>query len=148
MTTITENFEKVLEEKKMPLKKQEIKNGQILFKGAFRIRKNLRLPFGIVFDTKDSATVDYQIVYHKLAYVKEYSKRSEVMDLINEFNEMKAGYYRLCIGGDGEIYMRLLARTGEDIRPVYEMMVMGGSIAKALLPEIEKITGEDTTTTK
>ena len=40
--------------------------------------------------------------------------------------------------------MRLLARTTEEVQPVYEMMVMGGNIAKALLPEIEKLVGETT----
>lgn len=125
----------------MPLSKREIKNNQILFNGAFRVKKNMRLPFGVVFDSKDSETVDYQIVYHRVAYVRDFSKKEEVMNLLNELNQMKSGYYRFCLAGDGEIFMRLLARTSEDVRPVYEMMVMGGNIAKALLPELEKATG-------
>lgn len=142
LSKIIENFEQLIKEKEMPLSKKEIKNGQILFNGAFRVKKNLRLPFGVVFDNKESETVDYQIVYHRVAYVRDFSKKTEVMELLNELNEMKSGYYRFCLAGDGEIYMRLLARTSEDIRTAYEMMVMGGNIAKALLPEIEQATGE------
>jgi len=143
LSKIIDNFEQIIKEKQMPLSKKEIQNGQILFNGAFRVKKNMRLPFGVVFDNKDSETIDYQIVYHRVAYARDFNKKQEVMELLNELNEMKAGYYRFCLAGDGEIYMRLLARTGEDIRPVYEMMVMGGNIAKALLPEIEEVTGSN-----
>lgn len=143
MSKITDRFEALLKEKKMPLTKKEIQNGQLLFNGAFRVTKNKRLPFGIVFDAKDNETVDYQIIYNRIAYIHDFDKKNEVMELLNELNEMKAGYYRFCVRGDGEIYMRLLARTSEDIRPAYEMMVMGGSIARALLPEIEKAVGSD-----
>ena len=141
MSKIIDNFEQLLKEKQMPLSKKEIKNGQILFNGAFRVKKNMRLPFGVVFDNKDSETIDYQIVYHRIAYVRDFSKKEAVMVLLNEINEMKSGYYRFCLAGDGEIYMRLLARTSEDIRGLYEMMVMGGNIAKALIPEIEEVNG-------
>lgn len=141
MSKITERFEELLKEKKMPLTKKEIQNGQLLYNGAFRVTKSKRLPFGIVFDSKDNPTVDYQIIYNRLTYIKDFNRKADVMELLNELNEMKAGYYRFCVRGDGEIYMRLLARTSEDIRPVYEMLVMGGSIARSLLPEIEKAVG-------
>ena len=101
--------------------------------------------FGVVFDNKqDTETIDYQIVYHRVAYARNFEQKLEVLELLNELNEMKSGYYRFCLAGDGEIYMRLLARTTEEVQPVYEMMVMGGNIAKALLPEIEKLVGETT----
>lgn len=143
MNIIIDNFEQMIKEKDMPLAKKEIQHGQILFNGAFRVKKNMRLPFGVVFDNKDSETVDYQIVYHRIAYLRDFSKKAETLEKLNELNEMKSGYYRFCLAGDGEIYMRLLARTDEHVRPVYEMMVMGGNIAKALLPEIEEITGNE-----
>lgn len=145
MEKIIENFEAFIKEREMPLSKREIQNGQLLFNGAFRIRKNLSLPFGVVFDNKQNTkTIDYQVVYHRLAYVRDFDKKVEVLELLNELNEMKSGYYRFCLAGDGEIYMRLLARTTEDVQPVYEMMAMGGNIAKTLLPEIEKVVGENT----
>ncbi len=141
MSKITDNFEKILREKNLPLTKKEIENGQVLYNGAFRVTKSKRLPFGIVFDGRDNPTVDFQIIYNRLAYIQSFEQKAEVMELLNELNEMKSGYYRFCVRGDGEIYMRLLARTSEDVRSAYEMMVMGGNIARALLPEIEKITG-------
>lgn len=143
MNVIIENFEQLIKEKQMPLSKKEIQHGQILFNGAFRVKKNLRLPFGVVFDNKESETVDYQIVYHRIAYLRDFNKKAETLEMLNELNEMKSGYYRFCLAGDGEIYMRLLARTGDDVQPVYEMMVMGGNIAKALLPEITEFTGSE-----
>lgn len=139
MTTLTDNFEELLRSKKIPLKKNVIQKGQILYNGNFRLSETQSLPFGIVFDSKDNPVIDYQITYHRLAYVADYSKREAVLDLINELNQLKSGYYTVCLGGDGEIYLKLLGRTSDDILPVYEMMVFGSSIAKALLPEISQV---------
>lgn len=134
-----ENFEAVVKEKNIPLKKSELNNGQILFNGNFRLTKTKVLPFGIVFDNKDAQSVDFQITYHKLAYVQDFSKKPAVLELLNELNQLKSGYYSVVLAGDGEVYLKLLSRTTNDILAAYEMMVFGSTIAKVVIKEIEKV---------
>lgn len=143
MRTITENFETVLREKQISLSKRTLKNGQLLYNGVFQLQKSRGIPFGVVLDKAEGIS-DYQIVYHKLGYVTDFKQKAEVLELLNELNEMKTGYYRACLGGDGEIYLRLLAKTSNDIQPLYQMMVAGGAIARGLMPELEKIEGINT----
>lgn len=138
LTKITDQFETILKEKQIPLAKRQIKNGQVSYNGKFQLTKEKALPFGIVFDKEDDIS-DYQIVYHQLAFVSNFSKKKAVLELINELNELQAGYYRICLGSDGEIYMRLLGRTSDDVQPLYEMLVTGSTIAKAVLPRIEEV---------
>ncbi|MFL2104181.1 hypothetical protein [Desemzia sp. FAM 23991] len=139
MTETIENFEALIKEKKIPLKRSELKNGQTLFNGNFRLTKTKVLPFGIVFDSKDAQSVDFQITYHKLAYVQDFSKKAAILELLNELNQVKAGYYSVILAGDGEVYLKLLSRTTNDVLAAYEMMVFGSTIAKVLIKEIEKI---------
>ena len=139
MTEMIENFEVVVKEKNIPLKKSELNNGQILFNGNFRLTKTKVLPFGIVFDNKDAQSVDFQITYHKLAYVQDFSKKPAVLELLNELNQLKSGYYSVVLAGDGEVYLKLLSRTTNDILAAYEMMVFGSTIAKVVIKEIEKV---------
>lgn len=134
-----ENFEAVVKEKNIPLKKSELNNGQVLFNGNFRLTKTKVLPFGIVFDNKDAQSVDFQITYHKLAYVQDFSKKPAVLELLNELNQLKSGYYSVVLAGDGEVYLKLLSRTTNDILAAYEMMVFGSTIAKVVIKEIEKV---------
>ncbi|WP_414838489.1 hypothetical protein [Carnobacterium sp. TMP28] len=138
MTKITDQFETILKEKQIPLAKREIENGQVSYNGKFQLTKEKALPFGIVFDKEDERS-DYQIVYHHLAFVSNFSKKAAVLELINELNELQSGYYRICLGSDGEIYMRLLGRTSTDVMPLYEMLVTGSTIAKAILPRIAEV---------
>ena len=138
MTKITDQFETILKEKQIPLAKRQIENGQVSYNGKFQLTKEKALPFGIVFDKEDDIS-DYQIVYHQLAFVSNFNKKTAVLELINELNELQAGYYRICLGSDGEIYMRLLARTSDNVQPLYEMLVTGSTIAKAVLPRIEEL---------
>ncbi|MCA9766341.1 MAG: hypothetical protein KC455_07980 [Carnobacterium sp.] len=138
MTKITDQFETILKEKQIPLAKREIENGQVSYNGKFQLTKEKALPFGIVFDKEDERS-DYQIVYHHLAFVSNFNKKVAVLELINELNELQSGYYRICLGSDGEIYMRLLGRTSTDVMPLYEMLVTGSTIAKAILPRIEEV---------
>jgi len=144
LTKITDQFETILKEKQIPLAKKEIENGQVTYNGKFQLTKDKALPFGIVFD-KENEISDYQIVYHHLAFVTNFGKKTAVLEVINELNELQAGYYRICLGSDGEIYMRLLGRTSANIQPLYEMLVTGSIIAKAILPRIEAVLdGTDT----
>lgn len=135
MNKITDQFEKILKEKQIPLAKRQLENGQVSYNGKFQLTKEKALPFGIVFDKEDDIS-DYQIVYHHLAFVSNFSKKAAVLELLNELNELQSGYYRICLGSDGEIYMRLLGRTSDNVQPLYEMLVTGSTIAKAVLPRI------------
>lgn len=139
LTQTIEHFEALVKEKKIPLKKSQLNNGQILFNGSYRISKTRLLPFGIVFDSKDNNTIDYQITYHKLAYVKDFSKKAEILELLNELNQVKAGYYTAILGADGEVYLKQLGRTSEEIVTAYEILVFGSTIAKALIKEIDQV---------
>lgn len=139
MSETIENFEVYLKEKNIPLKKSQLKNGQILFNGNFRLTKTRVLPFGIVFDSKDAKSIDFQITYHKLAYVKDFTKKAEILELLNELNQVKAGYYSVILAGDGEIYLKQLSRTTSDVLAAYEMIVFGSTIAKVIIKEIEKV---------
>lgn len=138
MSKIIDNFEQKLNERNLPMTKREIKNNQILFNGAFRISEDRTLPFGIVFDARDQETVDFQVLYNRVAYIENFDTKGRVLEFLNDLNEMRSGYYRFCVRDDGEIYLRLLAKTSQDIQAAYEMMVMGGSIARGLIPEIEE----------
>lgn len=138
MSKVTDQFEMILKEKQIPLAKKIIDNGQTLYNGKFQITKQQALPFGIVFDTGEGI-IDYQIVYHQLAFVSDFNKKAAVLEVLNELNELRSGYYRVCLGGDGEIYMRLLSRTSTDVQPLYEMLVTGSTIAKAVIPHIEAV---------
>lgn len=139
MTETIDKFEALLAEKKIPLKRSELKNGQILFNGSYRISKTQVLPFGIVFDSKENKTIDYQITYHKLAYVKDFSKKEAILELLNELNRVKAGYYTVILNGDGEISLKQLGRTSEDVTTAYEILIFGSTIAKILIKEINHI---------
>ena len=138
LTKITDQFEKILKEKQIPLAKRQLENGQVSYNGKFQLTKEKALPFGIVFDKEDDIS-DYQIVYHHLAFVSNFNKKTTVLELVNELNELQSGYYRICLGSDGEIYMRLLGRTSDNVQPLYEMLVTGSTIAKAVLPRIEAL---------
>lgn len=139
LTQTIDHFEALVEEKKIPLKKSQLKNGQVLFNGSYRISQTRVLPFGIVFDNKENQTIDYQITYHKLAYVRDFSKKADILELLNELNQVKAGYYTAILGADGEIYLKQLGRTSTEVVTAYEILVFGSTIAKALIKEIEQI---------
>jgi hypothetical protein len=138
LTKITDQFEMILKDKQIPLAKRQLENGQVSYNGKFQLAKEKALPFGIVFDKEDDIS-DYQIVYHHLAFVSNFNKKTAVLELLNELNELQSGYYRICLGSDGEIYMRLLGRTADNVQPLYEMLVTGSTIAKAILPRIEAV---------
>lgn len=139
MNQIIENFRETLKEQNMNLTKEELKNNQVLFTGGFRLRENQQIPFGIVFDASDQETVDYQVMYNQIGYLDNRDKKSELLDYLNEINQMKAGYYSFTVRDDGEIYLRTLGRIGQDVKAAYEVMIYGGSIAQALVPELDEL---------
>ena len=43
------------------------------------------------------------------------------------------------IQDDGEILMKTMAKTTEDVRPLYEMLIIGSNVLKFVTQEIEKV---------
>lgn len=142
MNQIIENFRDILEDQNMNLTEKELQNNQVLFTGGFRLQENQQIPFGIVFDASDQETVDYQVMYNRIGYLNNRDKKPELLDYLNEINQMKAGYYSFTVRDDGEIYLRTLGRTGQDVKAAYEVMIYGGSIAQALMPELNELLEE------
>jgi hypothetical protein len=135
--TILEVLDKVFQEKGMPLKSHPIQNNQFLYQGNYTIGPERTLPFGIVI-AKDAEESDFQISFRKLAYLNDYNDKAKALELINELNQTKTFYYTLCLAGDGEFFIQMLGRTTLDVKPLYEMLVIGSNIAKVVIAELEK----------
>ncbi|MCC5890262.1 MAG: hypothetical protein JJU01_06795 [Alkalibacterium sp.] len=160
MSQITDNFQHLAEEKKIQFKSKEIeapvrkkdgeevKQQQIVFQTALRINKDKAVACGVIIHDTDAQRVNYQITYNKIGYVTDRNKLPEIVTQMNEINAMRSGYYRFVISGDGEIIMRHLGITGDDVKPMMDVFVFGGRILNALLPELEKIEGLDLTQRK
>ena len=134
--TILAALDQKFQEKGMPLKSHPIQNGQYLYQGKFNLDKEHSLPFGVVI-AKDESESDFQISYRKLAYLNNYADKVNLLELINELNQTKTFYYTLCLAGDGEIFLRLLGRSTTDVKPLYEMLVIGSNIAKVMTAELK-----------
>ncbi|GAB2319591.1 hypothetical protein IRB23SM22_18510 [Alkalibacterium sp. s-m-22] len=160
MSVITDNFKHLAQEKKIqfktkdieaPIRKkdgEEVKQQQIVFQTALRVNQNKAVACGVIIHDADVPRVNYQITYNKIGYVTDRNRLPEIVTELNEINAMRSGYYRFVISGDGEIIMRHLGITGEDVKPMMDVFVFGGRILNALLPELEKIEGLDLTQRK
>jgi hypothetical protein len=160
MSVITDNFKHLAQEKKIqfktkdieaPIRKkdgEEVKQQQIVFQTALRVNQNKAVACGVIIHDADVPRANYQITYNKIGYVTDRNRLPEIVTELNEINAMRSGYYRFVISGDGEIIMRHLGITGEDVKPMMDVFVFGGRILKALLPELEKIEGLDLTQRK
>ena len=74
--------------------------------------------------------------------LRDYNSRGKALEVINDLNEMKTGYYSLFLAGDGEVFLRSLLRIGTDPRPLYDTIVLGSAIAKSLQPQLVAELGE------
>ena len=137
---ILDELDKLFAEKKLPLKKQEIVNNQTLYQGSFMAGPGRKVPFGIVVINGEDV-VDFQITFKQIAYLTNYSDKTQLLEVLNELNLTKAFYYKVCLANDGEVLMKTMAKTTEDVRPLYEMLVVGSNVVKHVLEEVEKITG-------
>ena len=160
MSVITDNFKHLAQEKKIqfkikdieaPIRKkdgEEVKQQQIVFQTALRVNQNKAVACGVIIHDADVPRANYQITYNKIGYVTDRNRLPEILTELNEINAMRSGYYRFVISGDGELIMRHLGITGEDVKPMMDVFVFGGRILNALLPELEKIEGLDLTQRK
>lgn len=140
MSKIKEAFDKILVEKNIPANYKEIENGHHLYRLQFKASDSKILIVEIIIQNGDQDYVDGQIIYRHIHLLNDYKKREVALDLINELNEMKTGYYNLHLALDGEIFLRNIVRVGEDVNPFYETVVYGARIAKGLIPElVEKL---------
>lgn len=136
---ILEELDKLFAEKKLPLKRQEIPNNQSLYQGNFMVRQGKSVPFGVVVARGEGETVDFQITFKRVAYLTNYAEKARVLELLNELNMNRTFYYHLCLADDGEILMKTMAKTTEDVRPLYEMLIIGSNVLKFVTQEIEKV---------
>lgn len=136
--TVVEALDQLFTEKKLPIKRQEIQNNQHVYQGTFNIRPDKKIPFGVVV-VGGEGIVDYQISFKRLAYLTNYGDKGKVLELINELNQTIAFYFTVFLAGDGEVIMKMMAKTSEDVRPVYDTLIVGSNIAKHIMAELEKI---------
>lgn len=139
--SLKENFEAILKEKKLPASYQEIEDGHHLYRFQFRVTKELALVVEVIIQNTDKPSSDAQIIFRNIHTVMDYNKRGEALELINELNEMKTGYYSLFLAGDGEIFLRSLLRMTEEATPLYETIVFGSAIARNLKMELDNTLG-------
>lgn len=161
MSIITDNFKKIAEERKIQFQIREVpapartnKEGdtveqqQLMFQSALRVTKSKPVGCAVIIHDAPLERVNYQITYNKIGYVTDRNKLPEILTELNDLNAMRSGYYRFLVSGDGEVFMRFLGITGEDVAPVMDIFMFGGRILRALLPELEKIEGIDLTPRK
>lgn len=142
MSAIKTAFEALLKEKQIPAQYKEIEGGHHLYRLQFRATKTKVLVVEIILQNGQQDYVDVQVIYRHIHLLKDYHKRQEALDLINELNEMKSGYYTLHLAMDGEIFLRSLLRSGVDVEPLYQTIVYGSSIGKNLMPLLVEKLGE------
>lgn len=135
---VLEALDQLFSEKKLPIKRQAIPNNQSLYAGNFMIRPGKPLPFGVVVADGEELR-DYQISYKRLAYLSDYSKKGEILELINELNQGKTYYYTVVLAGDGEILMKAHGKTSSDVRALYDVLIIGSNVAKLVVAELEKV---------
>ena len=138
MPNITASFEGILREKQVPLAKSIDEQKQTFYSGSFQLTRTKTLPFHVAFQSADGIS-DVEIVYSKLAMISNYQKKAELLELFNQLNEAETAYYRICLAGDGEVYLRLLTRTTNEVMPIYEMLITGSGIAQQIINKIEAL---------
>lgn len=160
MSVITDKFKHLAQDRKIQFKSKDLetpihkKDGetvtqkQIVFQTALRVTKEKAVACGVIIHDSDQPRVNYQVTYNKIGYVTDRNKMPQITTELNEINAMRSGYYRFVVSGDGEIIMRHLGITGEDVSPMMDIFVYGGRILRALLPELGRIDGIDVTQMK
>lgn len=138
MSKIVENFEHLLKEKKIPLSKTNIESGHHLYRVEFKVSPEKKVLVEIIIQDSEDDYVDAQIIYRKLHHLNDRAKENEALALVNELNEVKAGYYTLYLAGDGEIFLKSLMRASADPEPIYQTLIVGSNISRVIVPELDK----------
>lgn len=140
MSTTMERFDVLFAEKNVPVQKEQISDELVLYHVDFTLKPTHLLRMEMIFQTNVDKT-DIQLTYRYASFVKDYHKRGEVLELINQLNESHTGYYRLFLAGDGEVYLKTLIRVHDNVLPAYETLIQGPAIVRAILPDLEAING-------
>lgn len=138
---IVEKLEALFAEKGVPVTKTDLQDNLVLYRVDFQLKPTHILRMEMIVPTAEGLK-DVQITYRYISFLKDYNKKGDALALLNDLNEVKTGYYRLYLAHDGEIYLKTLLRAGEDILPIYEIMVQAPTIVANFLPEIEQVAGE------
>lgn len=133
MSTIQKNFEQKLNEVNIPFNYQEIEDGHHLYRFQYQITKSKSLMVEIIIQESEDAYVDGQVIYRHVHALSDRSQEMQALELINDLNGMRTGYYNLHLAGDGEIFLRSLVRMGEDPQAFYDTIVMGSAISKGVI---------------
>ncbi len=142
MSQFKQDFEALLTEKKLPSSYKEIENGHHLYRFQFRVTKETALIVEVIVQNTENDYSDAQIIYRHIHMLNDYNARTRALEVLNDLNEMKTGYYGLFLAGDGEVFLRSLLRIGTDPRPLYDTIVLGSAIAKGLQPQLIAELGE------
>lgn len=155
MSLITEKFKQVAADQKVKFNdkvierpvtlkdEKEVNQKQHAFQSGLQIKKSKVVPCSVIIHDAPSDRVNYQITYNRIGYVTDRNKMGEVLEALNDLNRVRSGYYHFAISKDGEVIMRNLGITGEDVRPLVNTFIYGGRILRALFPELEQIAGLD-----
>ncbi|MDK6232905.1 hypothetical protein ACX3VT_03545 [Aerococcus sanguinicola] len=140
MPAIQDILSQLFKEMKVPVEYRPLDGGQHLFALAYQLGEDKVVPCHIIARdfNEGEATTDFQINYRQLCQVEDYQQTAKALEVINDLNRERSGYYNLILSGDGEIYTRCLSRTGEDVRVLYELMTLGASVARDLYPRLEQ----------
>lgn len=142
MSVIKQAFDELLKRKSLPTQYMEIEGGHHLYSFQFTISATQEMMVEVILQNTDAPYADAQVVYRHLHMLSHYTKRPKALEMINELNEVKSGYYSLFLAGDGEIFLRTLMRVGSDPQPLYETIVYGSGIAKDLVIALQKALGK------
>mgnify|MGYP006864952124 FL=1 len=155
MSLITEKFKQLADDQNVKFKdrvvEQPIKNKdgeevtqkQHAFQTGLQVNKDKVVPCSVIIQESPSDRVNYQITYNRIGYVTDRNKIGAVLEELNELNRVRSGYYHFAISKDGELIMRNLGITGEDVRPLINTFVFGARILRALYQELDQISGLD-----
>ncbi|MBG9982289.1 hypothetical protein HZY86_04095 [Aerococcaceae bacterium DSM 111020] len=137
MSKIVENFEALIKEKNIPFSKKEIEDGHHLYRVHFKVSEEQSLIVELIIQGSEDDYVDAQIIYRKLHMLNDRAKEDLALKIMNQMNEIRTGYYNIYLAGDGEIFLRNLMRVGEDVQPLYQTLIVGSSIAKSLIGDLQ-----------
>ncbi|WP_124057718.1 hypothetical protein [Vaginisenegalia massiliensis] len=135
-------FEALLTEKELPFDYTQIEGGHHLYRFKFKASQSRVLIVEVIVQETEESFGDAQIIYRHVHMMSNFNKQAAALELINELNEMKTGYYALHLAGDGEIFLRNLMRVGQDPQPLYETLVVGSGIARSLQEPLTAQLGE------
>ncbi|MCQ9209750.1 hypothetical protein [Granulicatella seriolae] len=139
MTNITDAIDQLFEEKGLPLKKEQAADGNFVYNGMFTLQPNKPIHFSLVVQNQEDVA-DYQVVFDELAFVTSFDKKAAVLERLNALNISQTAHYTAILAADGEIYIRVVSRISkENVKPLYDIMVVGSSIAYQLLPNLAEV---------